>query len=91
MQEGVQKGLHALAGVLGGTLLAVATFLALNHIFKTTIPECAPNQINGQCCLATFLQLLYSFAGALVVWAVSAFLLSLFLVRRWARRLERAK
>ncbi|MGA2808471.1 MAG: hypothetical protein ABSE87_10075 [Terracidiphilus sp.] len=91
MQERVHKGLNVLAGVLGGTLPAAATFVVLNHIFKTTIPECAPNQIDGQCGLATFLQLLYSFAGALAVWPVAAFFLSLILLRRRARRLPQPK
>jgi ABC-type branched-subunit amino acid transport system permease subunit len=91
MREGVHKGLNILAGVLGGAPVALAAFLGLDHIFKAAIPDCAPSQVDGQCGLATFLQLLYSFAGALVVWPVAAFLLSLFLLRRQSRRTAQTK
>jgi hypothetical protein len=86
----MRKALNIAAGIGGGTLVAIGVFFALDLLFKAAIPECAPNQIDGQCGLGTFLQLLYSAAGALVAWPIAASLLSWYLLRRQARNTTKA-
>jgi hypothetical protein len=50
------------------------------------MPDCAPSQVDGQRGLATFLQLIYSLAGALIVWVVAAIAFSVLFLKRLARK-----
>jgi hypothetical protein len=78
-------------GIAGGAIVAVIAFLILDQVFKATMPDCSPGQIDGQCGLATFLQEIYSLAGALAAWLLSSFLLSSFLLRRANRTEENSE
>ena len=46
------------------------------------MPDCTPGQIDGQCGLGSFLQIVYSFAGALLVWPIASLLLVFGVFRR---------
>jgi hypothetical protein len=87
----MRKTLNIVMGIAGGALVAIVTFIVLDYFFKGVIPDCAPNQIDGQCGLATFLQEIYSGAGAIVVWPIVAFFLSRYLLRRSARKTAHSK
>jgi hypothetical protein len=77
----MRKALCVFAGVLGGALVALGAFVVLMHFFQGVYPDCAPNQADGQCGLATFMDSLYAAGGALIVWPIVALLFSLCLLR----------
>ena len=71
-----------LGGIAGGLLVAIAAYFPLFHIFVRMYPDCAPNQIDGQCGLATFMDALYAVGVASLVWLVVAIVLSRHVLRR---------
>jgi hypothetical protein len=80
-----------LAGILGGLVLAAMAIRPLYFLFLKEYPDCAPNQQDGQCGLASFMDLLYAVGVAGILWVLSAILLSLYLVRRFAPRPARSR
>jgi len=66
-------------------VVAIFAFALLDQYFKATMPDCMPGQSDGQCGLATFLQVIYSLAGALLAWPIAAVLFARYLLRRSAR------
>ena len=81
----MQKVWRILAGTAGGLVAAVLVFRPLFHAFLRSYPDCAPNQVDGQCGLASFMDALYAAGVAVFLWLVVGILLSRYLLRRLAR------
>jgi hypothetical protein len=69
----------------GGALAGFASFFVLNAYCKRTMPGCAPGQIDGQCGLATFMQVIYSAFGALIAWLIATSVITWYLWYRQAK------
>jgi hypothetical protein len=85
MKPRLRKTVDIALGTGCGAVVAIFAFAILDRYFKATMPDCAPGQIDGQCGLATFLQVIYSLAGALLAWPIAAVLFARYLLRRSAR------
>jgi hypothetical protein len=85
MKPRLRKTVDIALGTGFGAVVAIFAFAILDQYFKATMPDCTPGQIDGQCGLATFLQVIYSLAGALLAWPIAAVLFSRYLLRRSAR------
>jgi hypothetical protein len=81
----MQKVWRILAGTAGGFVAAVLAFFPLFYAFLRSYPDCAPNQVDGQCGLASFMDALYAAGVAALLWLVLGIFLSLYLLRRLAR------
>jgi hypothetical protein len=82
----MRKAPYIMAGIVGGALIGVPAFFPMFHYWKLVYPDCASNQVDGQCGLATFIAFLNAAGGAIVVWGIAAFLLSWYLLRRQAHK-----
>jgi hypothetical protein len=71
------------AGIVSGFVVAIAALRPLYYAFLQKYPDCAPNQQDGQCGLASFMDLLYAAGVAIVLWLVVAIFLSRHLMRRF--------
>ena len=74
-----------LTGVGSGLVVAIPVFKPLYFLFRQAYPDCAPGQIDGQCGLASFMDLLYAAGCAFVISMIVGFLTS-YEMFRWYRR-----
>ena len=81
----MQKVWRIFVGIAGGLVAAILAFRPLFYAFLRNYPDCAPNQVDGQCGLASFMDALYAAGVAALLWLVVGILLSWFLLRRLAR------
>lgn len=72
--------------ILTGLAIGVASFFLALKFFLIIVPDCAPNQIDGQCGLATFLDMIAAFSVSVGIWLVS----SIFLAWYWLRKKRKA-
>ena len=75
-----------IVGVVSGLVVAIAIFKPFYSLFLQAYPDCVPGQIDGQCGLASFMDLLYAAGCSFVVWLIVGFLTSYDLLRRVGRR-----
>jgi len=80
----MQKVWRIFAGIAGGLVAAILAFRPLFYVFLQSYPDCAPNQVDGQCGLASFMDALYAAGVAALLWLVVGILLSRYLLRRLA-------
>lgn len=66
-------------GIVGGIVAAAALFVPAFAMFLRLSPDCKPQQIDGQCGLASFVDALYAAGVSCVLGVVAAFLLSKYL------------
>ena len=80
-----EKVWRIFVGIAGGLVAAILAFRPLFYVFLRSYPDCALNQVDGQCGLASFLDALYAAGVAAFLWLVVGILLSRYLLRRLAR------
>jgi hypothetical protein len=72
-------------GLRGGNRSLAPSLLCLLQNF----PDCAPNQQDGQCGLASFMDLLYAAGFVTVLWIAVAIFLSRYLLKRFGGNRDR--
>jgi hypothetical protein len=77
------------AGIVSAFLAAIAALRPLYYIFLQNYPDCAANQKDGQCGLASFMDLLYAVGVAAVLWVVVAIVFSRYLLKRFGSSRDR--
>ena len=73
-------------GIIGGIVATGVIFVPAFAMFLRLSPDCTPQQIDGQCGLASFMDALYAGGLSCALGAIAAFFLSKHLLSRPDRR-----
>ena len=68
--------------ICAGLLVAIASFLLAFGVLRAVVPDCAPGTIDGQCGLASFVDMIVAFLFSVGIWPASSALIAWYWLRK---------